>query len=123
MVLSYFFSEISKLSNKTAYKLMGEVQFNIVKLGLFSKVLDMSHRINFPINCNLNDYDTLIVSLKNYESLIRKTKHEWADCPTNNIITHNLLLIWNYNSQNTVEYDNFLNVLSKTISNVKIYIG
>lgn len=99
---------------------MGEAQFNIVKLGLFTKVLDMSHRINFPINCNLNDYETLVLSLKNQESLIRKTKNEWSDCPTNNIITQNLLLIWNYNSQNTVEYDNFLNILSKTTSNVII---
>ncbi|OMJ77409.1 hypothetical protein SteCoe_23010 [Stentor coeruleus] len=122
MVLSYFFTGISKLNDKTAYKIMGEAQFSIIKLAFFSKVLDMSNRIDFPINCDLTDYETLIVSLKNYESLIRKTKNQWSSCPTNNIIAHKILLIWNYNNQNIIEYDNLLDILTKTITNAELFI-
>ncbi|OMJ65764.1 hypothetical protein SteCoe_37652 [Stentor coeruleus] len=119
VLLGYVYSEILHAISLNSLLHIGSLYFNLSKLGLYARSLDLSNQFLTEYFFNQENFHVIIEDLNTLNSQISKDYDQWSYCPFSQIIKESIVDVWFQETKNTMIKENLVDIVNDVVCNAK----
>jgi hypothetical protein len=118
ILLGYVYSEILHATTLNSILHIGSLYFNLSKLGLYARSLDLSNQFSTEYFFNQENFHVLIDDISNLNTQIRKDYDQWKYCHFSIILKENVIDVWFQDIENSMIKESLIDIVDDVINNV-----
>jgi hypothetical protein len=119
MLLGYIIPQTNTFNPLQALSHLQNLNYYFSELGFLTIESETVQRSEGVYFFSLNAYSEIISSIKLYGNNLMNDYNSWSYCPSSRIVTEKIIPIWTSSSPNRIIYENLVDVVQSTLTNVK----